>query len=99
LDYLAFSPTFGDVRPHPFTFGSRDAVAKLWPAAGVAMTASQSATPAFADASETALDQPLPELPPGKKYGPRIGGWGPYSIIDDVAVARDQAAERGSVNS
>lgn len=29
-----------------------------------------------------APDVPLP-LPPGKSYGNRMGGWGPYTVIDD----------------
>jgi hypothetical protein len=55
----------------------------------------KSSTAAFADASENQRDR-LPELPPGKKHGPRIGGWGPYSIVDDVPAVPDPSTVRGS---
>lgn len=42
--------------------------------------ANHAATANFADRPEP---ESLPKLPPGKRYGSRIGGWGPYAILDD----------------
>jgi len=56
------------------------------------MSASRSASINFAAAHDR-RDKPLPDPPPGWKWGHRIGGWGPYELVRDESYVGEPAPE------